>query len=140
LDPYATDTGSRPACAGERIAACSSALSHEPLVDLKTFDAAQQILIARGRTTPDVPPTAATTCSPDSSTCTRCGARFIGGAANGNKYRYRCYTCFTRHRYGVSECATDRLPAEELDRIMLDRLLDTYSSHDILERALAWWA
>ena len=61
-------------------------------------------------------------------TCTRCGARFVGGAPNGNKYRHRCYTCFTRHRYGVSECDAERLPAEELDQTMLDRLLDTYSA------------
>jgi hypothetical protein len=37
----------------------------------------------------------------------------------------------------VSECAADRLPAEGLDRIMLDRLLDPYSHDDILQRALA---
>src|SRR4029077_18786190 len=100
---------------------CFHPAPHEPLVDLKTFDAAQQILIARGENYSRRATNGSDYLLAGLITCTRCGARFVGGAANGNKDRYRYYTCFTRHRYGTSECAADRLPAEELDRIMLDR-------------------
>src|SRR6266536_2036628 len=38
----------------------------------------------------------------------------------GNLYRYRYYVCFSRQRYGQATCAADRLPADELDRALLE--------------------
>ncbi len=110
---------------------------HPPLVDTEVFDAAQQILIARGDDHAKRATNGSDYLLAGLITCTRCGARFVGGAAKGNRHRYRYYTCFTRHRYGTGSCDADRLPAEELDRAVLDSLLDTYSQADLLQRALS---
>jgi site-specific DNA recombinase len=68
--------------------------------------------------------------------CARCGKRYLGNAAHGNRYRYRYYTCFSRHRYGSESCASDRLPADELDRAVLDALLTTYEDTNLFQRAI----
>jgi len=48
--------------------------------------------------------------------CSRCGRRYLGTAANGNKYRCRYYTCFTKQRYGSQPCPADRLPPTDSNR------------------------
>src|SRR6266536_1957688 len=53
----------------------------------------------------------------------------------GNLYRYRYYVCFSRQRYGQATCAADRLPADELDRALLEALLVTLARSDLIERA-----
>ena len=69
--------------------------------------------------------------------CDRCGKHFVGGTYHGNRYRYRYYTCFSRHRYGTSTCPADRLPAEELDRAVLESLMAVYSTSDLFREAVA---
>jgi len=70
--------------------------------------------------------------------CTRCGQRYIGNAAHGKTgKRYRYYTCYSRQRYGTSTCSADRLPADQLERAVLNALLATYRRADLFERAIA---
>ena len=113
------------------------AAPHPPLVEQATFDAAQQILIARGEDHAQRASNGSDYLLAGLITCTRCGARFVGGAANGNRYRYRYYTCYTRHRYGAGSCDAERLNAEQLDRAVLDRLLDTFTNTNLVDDALA---
>src|SRR5690606_9843800 len=68
--------------------------------------------------------------------CTKCGKRYLGTAAKGNKYRYRYYTCFTKHRYGTEYCSADRLPADQLEHAVLTSLLDTLGRSDLIEQGL----
>src|SRR6266540_4326237 len=63
--------------------------------------------------------------------------RYIGAAANGNRYRYRYYVCFSRHRYGPDTCPSERVDAEQLERALLDALLTTLERTDLIERAAA---
>jgi site-specific DNA recombinase len=69
--------------------------------------------------------------------CARCGKRFVGTSAVGNRYRYRYYTCFPRQRYGTKYCGAERLPAEELDAAVLDALVCTYDRTDLFDKAVA---
>jgi site-specific DNA recombinase len=110
---------------------------HPPLIDSETFVAAQRILETRGENHSRRASNKSDYLLAGLISCTHCGARFVGGAANGSKYRYRYYTCFSRHRYGTSECAADRLPADELEAVVLARLADTYARDDVLARALS---
>lgn len=59
----------------------------------------------------------------------------MGNVARGSKYTYRYYTCFSRQRYGVATCDSERLPAEELDAKVVEALLDLYERSDLFERA-----
>ncbi|WP_435123364.1 recombinase family protein [Micromonospora tulbaghiae] len=103
--------------------------AHEALIDRDTFRRAQDIANARG----DVQTQRAMS---DSDyyltgllTCPRCGQRYIGTSANGRTRRYRYYTCFTRTRYGKhATCTAPRLPADDLDHMILKALLDFYTT------------
>ncbi|MBM0231184.1 recombinase family protein [Micromonospora sp. STR1_7] len=103
--------------------------AHEPLIDRDTFRRAQDIANARG----DVQTQRAMS---DSDyyltgllTCPQCGQRYIGTSANGRTRRYRYYTCFTRTRYGKhATCTAPRLPADDLDHMILKALLDFYTT------------
>jgi site-specific DNA recombinase len=69
--------------------------------------------------------------------CIRCGKRYVGKASHGRSYRYRYYTCHTRHRYGPDACDGDRLPAGELDTAALNGVLNLFSDRDLFDRVAA---
>ncbi|MBQ1072496.1 recombinase family protein [Micromonospora sp. C31] len=117
--------------------------AHPALIDRDTFRRAQDIASARG----DVQTQRAMS---DSDyyltgllTCPRCGQRYIGTSAKGRTRRYRYYTCFTRTRYGKhATCTAPRLPADDLDQMILKALLDFYTTAEpvlaaMIERAHA---
>ncbi len=110
---------------------------HTPLVDAATFDLAAQILALRGEDYSHRASNASDYQLAGLITCVRCGKRYIGTAANGNKYRYRYYTCFSRHRYGTDTCGAERLPAEQLESEVLGALLRLLSRNDLLDAALS---
>ncbi|MGI5523207.1 recombinase family protein [Micromonospora sp. CA-259024] len=103
--------------------------AHDALIDRDTFRRAQYIANARG----DVQTQRAMS---DSDyyltgllTCPQCGQRYIGTSAKGRTRRYRYYTCFTRTRYGKhATCTAPRLPADDLDHMILRALLDFYTT------------
>lgn len=109
---------------------------HEPLISAEVFDAAQQILSARADNHSLRASNGSDYLLAGLITCTRCGARFVGGSATGSRYRYRYYTCFTRQRYGTTACDTERLSADHLDQAVLERLIQTYSDTRLIDRAL----
>ena len=110
---------------------------HPPLIDAATFDLAGQILALRGEDYSHRASNSSDYQLAGLITCTRCGKRYIGTAANGNKYRYRYYTCFSRHRYGTDTCPAERLPADQLESEVLGALLRLLSRNDLLDAALA---
>ena len=69
-------------------------------------------------------------------TCDRCGSKFIGTAARGNRYQYRYYTCHRRNRYGLKGCASERLPAAELDEAIRQSMIGAYSDVELVAKAL----
>ena len=110
---------------------------HQPIIDAKLFDTAAALLADRAG---DKTKRAAQ--SPDYLlgglvVCQHCGKRFVGNAAHGSRYRYRYYTCFSRHRYGTTTCAAERLPAGELDHAVLDALMTLYDGSELFTRAIS---
>jgi site-specific DNA recombinase len=56
---------------------------------------------------------------------------------HGRKGRYSYYTCFTRMRYGTSQCDNDRLPAEQLEQVVTRRLWKVLDDQELIDRAIA---
>lgn len=110
---------------------------HPAIIGEKVFNEAQDILDARGDATTHRAVANSDYHLAGRLFCTKCGKRYLGTAANGNKYRYRYYTCFTRHRYGTEHCSADRLPADQLEHAVLTSLLDTLTRSDLIEQSLA---
>ncbi len=109
---------------------------HPPLISTDLFDEAEQVLIVRGDD--HTHRTAARSHFPLAGLifCARCGKRYQGTTARGNRYTYRYYTCFTRQRYGTASCPSDRLPAEQVENGVVDSLLATLARTDLIDAAL----
>ncbi len=112
------------------------AATHPPLIDESTFQAVQALLTERGENYSRRRSNSSDYLLGGQLTCARCGSKFIGTAARGNRYRYRYYTCHRRNRYGPMGCNSERLPAEELDKAILAAMLDAYSDSDLVAEAL----
>jgi len=69
-------------------------------------------------------------------TCGKCGNRLTGNAAHGRNARFRYYTCHRRLKYGIAHCDTDAIPAEALERAVLEALLQIYQTGDIVKDAV----
>ncbi|MQA87531.1 MAG: recombinase family protein [Streptosporangiales bacterium] len=110
---------------------------HNPLIDRETFMLAQEILIARGDEHSKRAANSSDYLLAGKVTCARCGKRYVGVTATGNRYTYRYYICFSRHRYGAQTCPAERLPADQLDAGVLDALLHTYQDTGLFEKAVA---
>ncbi len=108
---------------------------HPPLVDTELFHRVQRLLAERGEDHAARAANASDYLAAGKLRCGRCSKRYVGAAARGNRYRYRYYVCFSRQRYGQATCAADRLPADELDRALLEALLVTLARSDLIERA-----
>ena len=110
---------------------------HPAIISEKLFNDAQDILDARGDEAGHRAVANSDYILAGRLFCSHCGKRYLGTAAKGNKYRYRYYTCFTKHRYGTAYCAADRLPADQLEHAVLTSLLDTLTRSDLIEQGLA---
>ena len=110
---------------------------HRHLVDPDLFATVEDLLVERGE---DLAGRVANRSDYDLASlviCTKCGKRYIGNAARGRNGRYRYYTCYSRQRYGTATCGADRLPADQLERAILNALLATYRRADLFQRAIA---
>lgn len=110
--------------------------SHPALVDTSTFEAAQEILRVRGEDHTKRAGNSSDYLMSGRITCPLCDKHYLGNAANGNKYRYRYYTCYSRLRYGKKTCAADRLPADQLEEAVVEALLATYERSDLMDEAI----
>jgi site-specific DNA recombinase len=112
------------------------AAMHSALIEESTFQAVQALLTERGKNYSRRRSNASDYLLGGLMTCARCGSKFVGTAARGNRYEYRYYTCHRRNRYGPKGCASERLPAEELDRAIVAAMVDAYSDTDLVAEAL----
>ncbi len=108
---------------------------HPPLVDAGVFATAQEVRIGRGEDRSKRASTSSAYLLSGLIVCGSCGKRYVGNVARGSQHTYRYYTCFSRQRYGVKTCDSERLPAEELDDKVAEALLDLYERADLFERA-----
>jgi site-specific DNA recombinase len=112
---------------------------HPRLVDTKLFSTAQRILKQRGEDISLRRSNSSDYLLTGLVFCQRCGKRFVGASARGNKYEYLYYVCYTRHRYGPDACDQERLPAPELEDKIVHRLAAFLEDREILQDALDRW-
>ncbi|TQN32638.1 site-specific DNA recombinase [Haloactinospora alba] len=111
--------------------------AHPALVEENVFAAAQEILTARGDDRAKRAGNASDYLLSGCLTCPECHKNYLGHAAHGNKYRYRYYSCYSRLRYGKKTCSSQQFPADQLERAVLEALLETYQRTDLFEEAIA---
>jgi site-specific DNA recombinase len=110
---------------------------HPRLVAPKLFETAQALLEERGESYARRATNSTEYLLGGLLVCHSCGHRYLGTAATGRSQRYRYYTCYRRHRYGPSSCASPRVDAEELDRAVLAALAATFENQRVLDDAVA---
>jgi site-specific DNA recombinase len=111
------------------------AAPHPPLVTQDRFAAAAALLAERGEDVARRRTNPSDYLLSGLLLCGKCGKHYLGTKVGGNRYTYRYYICFSRQRYGPDTCASDRIPAEELDAAILDSLQATYQRIDLFDAA-----
>lgn len=105
---------------------------HQSLLELATFDQAQQILTTRGQ---DYSHRAANSSDYQLTglmRCPKCHKAMIGTRAHGKTKIYRYYTCFTRARYDTTTCDATRINADTIEPAVLEALSSFYRDHHTL--------
>ena len=110
--------------------------AHARLLDEETFASCGEILDARGEDAAEKRRNPTDYLLSGLLRCERCGKSYLGTSAHGKLYRYRYYTCFSRHRYGRHGCEAERLPAERLDQAVIEALVRTYEHNDLVAEAI----
>jgi site-specific DNA recombinase len=110
--------------------------AHQPLLDRAVFDHAQ--LLADQRATP----AAAAAAKADflltgTVVCGHCGGAYNGTSGTSkNKTKVRYYTCITARKYGKARCQAQSVPAAELETLVTDALLATYTDTAVFTDAI----
>ncbi len=111
--------------------------NHLPLVDRKTFDAAERLLRERR----EDPASRRRNPSPYVLSgliqCKRCQSPYIGTYGQGTGGRYEYYRCKGRQIRGRSYCDNDTLPKRRLESAVVAQLSLLLSDTDLLKRAWA---
>ena len=110
--------------------------AHEALVDVDLFEQAQSIADARTDSR------AAAMRRGDfvltgTITCVRCDGSYTGTSGtsrNGTAHRY--YACQANKRYGAAGCDAPTLPAEEVEMLVTQALLECYSDSALFTQAI----
>lgn len=110
--------------------------AHGPLLNPDLFAAAQRI--ADGRSAPAAAASArADFVLAGTVVCGHCDAAYVGNTGTSrNKTKVRYYTCLTARRYGKNECAAPSLPADDLERLVGEALVDLYADSGLFEEAV----
>ncbi|MFT4026589.1 MAG: recombinase family protein, partial [Novosphingobium sp.] len=110
-------------------------LAVPPIIDEKTFNAAQALL--QSRAPKRVPPRIVNTPTllAGVARCGHCGAALIQNTGKGGQYRYYC--CSRRLKEGPLSCTGLRMPMDKLDRLVMRevtrRILDPERLKTLLE-------
>jgi site-specific DNA recombinase len=111
--------------------------AHEPLLDPELFEKAQRLADQRS-TQAGAARSKGDFILSGTIVCGHCAAAYsgtTGTSGNGNKVRY--YSCTTARRYGKKSCAAPSVPADELETLVTDALLETYADSTVFTAAVA---
>ena len=112
--------------------------THEPIIDPKTFDRAEQLLTVRAGDHSHRASNSSDYHLTGRLRCPRCGRPLVGTRATGRNQTYRYYTCHSRSRYGNDRCDALRLDANSAEEGVLTALADLYrDQHDLIAKAVA---
>lgn len=109
--------------------------AHDPIVDKDLFEAAQAVSAKR------VTKAGAAASNSDfiltgTISCARCGGAYVGTRGTGRGKSHRYYSCVTARRCGAKQCSGPSPPADELEKLVIDAILETYDDHGLFERAV----
>lgn len=111
--------------------------AHEALLDPAVFDAAQAIADTRSSTQAGAARSRSDFVLSGTVHCGHCGGTYNGNTAtSANKTKVRYYTCVTSRKYGKATCSAPSIPADELERIVAEALVDTYADTDLFATAV----
>ncbi len=113
------------------------AAPHPALISSELFERAQEILRQRGEDASLRRSNQSDYLLTGLITCSRCGKRYIGAAANSKSGRYRYYVCISRQRYGRKHCDADSLRADDLEDLLLDELEHVLDNKPLIHQAIA---
>jgi site-specific DNA recombinase len=99
------------------------------------FDAAQALLHERGEDVSKRASNSSDYLLTGLVVCDSCGRHLTGTAATGRNGTYRHYTCGSRQRLGNLACRAPRLPADALDKAVVEALVYSYEQVDPFEGA-----
>ena len=110
--------------------------AHLALLDPTTFDKAQALADERSK------PQAAARSKGNflltgTMVCAHCAGAYIGTTGtSANKTKVRYYSCGTARRFGKAHCTAPSIPADELELLMTDALLDLYGDGNLFAEAV----
>jgi site-specific DNA recombinase len=113
----------------------SFAASHDPVIDVEHFEAAQALLGERGERYPLRRGNPTDYLLTSKLRCSKSGRGFVGTASHGKGGAYRYYSCFTRQRHGTARCGQERIPAVPLEDGIITSLLQVLSNGDLMQEA-----
>ncbi len=96
--------------------------AHEPIIDRAAWQRVQALLEGRHHAAKHPRAVASEYLFSGLVQCLLCGAHFVGQSGHGSGGRYRYYTCNTVIRIGPKSCAQRRLNAEDVERVVLEKL------------------
>ncbi len=107
---------------------------HEAIVDVARWQAAQEILKARGEDLTIRLSNRSTFLLTGAIYCSLCGGKMVGlsGRKNGKKHCY--YGCTTRQRLGKDQCPQQYVPALPLEASIIQRIRDVIGDKTVFER------
>ena len=110
--------------------------AHEPVIDVELFEAAQRQL---GKRSTERAPAAlrGDFVLTGVINCGLCGSAYVGTSGTSRtKVKVRYYSCSTVRRYGAKKCPAPNLPAEELEDLITESLLDSYRDNALFDEAI----
>lgn len=94
---------------------------HKQIVDRELYHRVQVLLESRPMTSKDVPKNPVFLLR-GILRCGACGAAMTTASNGKEGKRYRYYRCVTRDKEGASACVTKPLPADEIERLVVEKI------------------
>ncbi|MDO9494309.1 MAG: recombinase family protein [Nocardioides sp.] len=112
--------------------------THSPILDPQLLAAAQTLLSKRTSSKRSPSTVRGDFVLTGLITCGHCGGAYVGTSGTGkNKVTIRYYSCGTARRYGSKTCGAPHLPAQELEHLVTEALLEVYRDNALFEEAIA---
>ena len=109
---------------------------HPPLIPVEQFEQAQDLLDKRGEEPAKRRSNMSDFLFSGLLVCAKCEKHFVGTTANGNGGVYRYYTCYSRFRYGTKVCDQQRLPAEQLETMLIEYIVSKLRDGVLLDESV----
>ena len=107
---------------------------HDPIIDEDQFARTRALLLDRSAQSMSFASKVAYSLS-GKMRCRVCGGAYVGVGSSSRVGYYRYYVCRVRQSSGAKVCAGARVPADDLETVVADRLGDLFSDFSEFEKA-----